>query len=215
MFRDLGVPVLDADQARRAPRARGCCAAAHSLLRHRVASLTRRAAPQAVHELYAVGGAAVGPVGAAFPGVGVEGAVSREALSSRVVGPANADALRRLEALVHPLVAAARARFLADAAAAGAPLVVLDVPLLYETGGEGACDAVAVVSTRDDALQRERVLARPGMSAAKLDGILARQLPDAEKRARATHVIDTACSREDTRRAVAALVAACRQRASE
>lgn len=114
--------------------------------------------------------------------------------------------MRALEALVHPLVEAARSRFLSDAAARGEPLVVLDVPLLYETGLDGQCDAVAVVSTRDTERQRARVLARPGMSAAKLDGILARQLPDEEKRRRAAFVLDTACSLEETREAVTRLV---------
>jgi dephospho-CoA kinase len=149
-------------------------------------------------------------VGAAFPGVVQGGAISREELSKRVVGPANEAAMRALETIVHPLVAASRTRFLAAAAEAGEPLVVLDVPLLYETGGDAACDAVAVVSTRDAAVQRARVLARPNMTAAKLDGILARQVPDADKCARATYVLDTACAPEETRRAVAELVARCR-----
>ena len=161
---------------------------------------------QTVHDLYAPSGAAVGPVGAAFPGVVINGSVSREELSKRVVGPANEAAMRALEAIVHPLVSASRAQFLASAAEAGERLVVLDVPLLYETGGDAACDAVAVVSTRDAALQRARVLARPQMTAAKLDGILARQLPDADKCARAAFVIDTACAAEQTRLAVEELV---------
>lgn len=111
-----------------------------------------------------------------------------------------------LESIVHPLVAACRAQFLTAAAGAREPLVVLDVPLLYETRGDEACDAVAVVSTRNPELQRARVLARPDMTSAKLDAILARQLPDAEKCARATFVIDTACSADETRQAVTALV---------
>ena len=138
------------------------------------------------------------------------GAVSRVELSKRVVGPENADAMRALEAIVHPLVAASRSQFLADAAEAGERLVVLDVPLLYESGVDAVCDAVAVVSTGDPAVQRARVLARPGMSQAKLEAILARQLPDAEKRARAAFVIDTACSPDETRRAVAAIAERCR-----
>lgn len=163
-----------------------------------------------MHDLYASGGVAVGPVEALFPGVVKDGAVCRAELSKRVVGPANADALRSLEALVHPLVAASRTHFLADAAEAGERLVVLDVPLLYESGVDAVCDAVAVVSTGDLTVQRTRVLARPDMSEAKLDAILARQLPDADKRARAAFVIDTACSPEETRRAVAAITARCR-----
>ena len=123
------------------------------------------------------------------------------------MGPGKEAALKRLEEIVHPLVASLRADFLGGAASRGDPLVVLDVPLLYETGVDAACDGVAVVSTYNEAVQRARVLARPGMTPAKLDGILARQLPDAEKRRRATFVIDTACGVEKTRDAVAALVA--------
>ena len=165
---------------------------------------------QTVHDLYAPGGAAVGPVEARFPGVTKDGAISRDELSKRVVGPANADAMHALEAIVHPLVAASRTQFLAGAAEAGERLVVLDVPLLYESGVDAVCDAVVVVSTGDPAVQRSRVLARPGMSEAKLDAILARQLPDAEKRARAAFVIDTASSLDETRRAVIAIAERCR-----
>ena len=147
------------------------------------------------------------PVSAAFPGVVVGGAVSREALAPHVVGAGKEGALKRLEEIVHPLVASLRTDFLDGAASRGEPLVVLDVPLLFETGVDAACDGVAVVSTCDEAVQRTRVLARPGMTPAKLDGILARQLPDAEKRRRATFVIDTACVAEKTREAVASLVA--------
>ena len=149
-------------------------------------------------------------VEARFPGVTMDGAICREELSKRVVGPANADAMRDLEAIVHPLVAAARSRFLAGAADAGEPLVVLDVPLLYESGVDAVCDAVAVVSTGDKLVQRSRVLARPGMTKAKLDAILARQLPDAEKRARAHFVIPTACTPDETKRAVAEIAERCR-----
>ena len=169
---------------------------------------------QTVHDLYAAGGAAVAPVEAKFPGVTKAGAVCREELSKRVVGPANADAMRALEAIVHPLVAASRSKFLAEAAAAGERLVVLDVPLLYESGVDAVCDAVAVVSTGDPAVQRSRVLARPGMTEAKLDAILARQLPDAEKRARAAFVIDTACTPSETRRAVTAIAERCREKSA-
>lgn len=115
-------------------------------------------------------------------------AISRPELSKRVVG--NPQALRLLESIVHPLVAAEKARWLAAQAAAGQRLVVLDIPLLYETGAEGGCDAVAVVSAPAEA-QRARALARPGMHEEKLAAMLARQVPDADKRRRADFVIDT------------------------
>ena len=142
-------------------------------------------ADAAVHALYAKGGAAVGPVGAAFPRVVRDGAVDRDAL--RRVVTAEAGALDRLNAIVHPLVAADRTAFLDRTNAA---LVVLDVPLLFETGLDAAVDRVAVVST-DAATQRARVLDRDGMTAAQLDAILARQMPDTDKRARADYIIDT------------------------
>jgi len=141
-----------------------------------------------VHALYAPGGAAVEPVGAAFPGVVRDGAVDRGLLGPRVLG--DPEALARLEAIVHPLLVGARREFLLQAEASGADLAVLDVPLLFETGGEAAFDAVVVVSAPAD-LQRERVLARPSMNEAKFEAILAKQLPDAEKRARADFVVDT------------------------
>jgi dephospho-CoA kinase len=139
-----------------------------------------------VHALYA--GRAAPLVEAAFPGTVVDGVVDRAALGARVVG--DAAALKRLEAIVHPLVREEEERFLCDAVAAGTPLVVLDVPLLYETGGEGRCDAVAVV-TAPAALQAERVLARPGMTAERFAGLLAKQVPDAEKRRRADFLVHT------------------------
>lgn len=142
----------------------------------------------AVHALYAVGGAAVEPVEAVFPGVVVDGAIDRARLSGHVVG--KPEALKRLEAIVHPLVGADRAGFFEKAAEAGADIVVLDVPLLYETGGDRKVDKVVVVSAPAD-LQLQRVLARPGMDEAKFEAILARQTPDAEKRDRADFVIDT------------------------
>ncbi|MGZ8407942.1 MAG: dephospho-CoA kinase, partial [Caulobacteraceae bacterium] len=141
-----------------------------------------------VHRLYSAGGAAVGPVEAAFPGVAVAGAVDRKRLTQAVGG--DPEALKRLEAIVHPLVGQARARFLSDAKAGGAPVAVLDIPLLFETGREGDVDAVAVVSA-PARVQRERVLARPEMSETKFAALHARQTPDAEKRARADFVIDT------------------------
>lgn len=149
-----------------------------------------------VHALYARGGAAVGPLEAAFPGVVVDGAVDRTLLSQRVVG--KPDALKKLEAIVHPLVGESRVGFFQDAVAKGADIVVLDIPLLFETGGEKRMDAVVVVSAPAD-LQRQRVLARPGMDEAKLDAILARQMADAEKRARAHFVIDTGQSLDHAR----------------
>jgi dephospho-CoA kinase len=141
-----------------------------------------------VHRAYAPGGAAVALLEAAFPGVTGPDGVDRAALSRCVLG--QPDELKRLEAIVHPLMAQARADFLARAEAAGARAVLFDIPLLFETGGDRAMDATVVVSAPAD-VQRARVLARPGMTAEKLDAILARQMPDADKRARATHVIDT------------------------
>lgn len=158
----------------------------------------------AVHQLYARGGRAVGLVESLFPGVTRDGAVDRARLSARVVGdPA---ALRRLEAAVHPLVAESRAGFLDRARAAGAEVVVLDIPLLLETGGEGQVDAV-VVASAPEPVQRARVLARPGMTEDKLDAILERQVPDAEKRARADFVIDTGGGLDAARDQVRALLA--------
>ena len=142
----------------------------------------------AVHALYASGGAAVGPVEAAFPGVVIDGAIDRARLSAAVVG--NPEALQILEAIVHPLVGAHRIGFFDEAEARGADIVVLDIPLLYETGGDKKVDKVVVVSAPAD-VQRQRVLARTGMAPAKFEAILARQTPDAEKRARADFVIDT------------------------
>ncbi|KAA2237862.1 dephospho-CoA kinase [Salinarimonas soli] len=143
-------------------------------------------ADAAVHALYR--GEAAPLVEAAFPGTVRDGAVDRRALGARVLG--DEAAIRRLEAIVHPLVRAAEAAFLARAAAARAPLAVLDVPLLLETGGERRCDAVVVV-TADAAIQRARVLARPGMSEEAFAAILGRQMPDAEKRKKAHFLVDT------------------------
>lgn len=145
-------------------------------------------ADAAVAELYLKGGAAVGPLEAAFPGVTKDGAVDREALRQRVLG--DDAAMARLNSVVHPLLGKDRAEFYRLAEAAGADMVVLDIPLLFETGGERNMDAVVVVSAPAD-LQRTRVLAREGMTPERLDAILSRQLPDAEKRARADFVVDT------------------------
>lgn len=161
-------------------------------------------ADAAVHALYARGGAAVPLLEAAFPGVTRDGAVDRTALSAEVVG--KPEALARLEAIVHPLVGHGRAGFFEAATAAGADVVVLDIPLLFETGGERNVDAVVVVSA-PAAVQRERVLARPGMTPEKLDAILARQTPDADKRARADFVVDTGQGLDAARARVAEVLA--------
>ena len=155
-----------------------------------------------VHRLQGRGGALLPAIEAAFPGTtGAEG-VDREALGRAVFG--DDAALARLEAIVHPAVAAAREAFLA--AHADAPLVVLDIPLLFERSGWREVDRIAVASAPAE-VQRARVLARPGMTAEKFEAILARQLPDAEKRARADHVIPTGGSIEATRAAVRDLIA--------
>jgi dephospho-CoA kinase len=154
-----------------------------------------------VHALEAPGGAALGPIAAAFPGAVVNGVLDRTALGTAVF--ASSERLQVLEAIVHPLVAAARARFLMRTRTR--PLVVLDIPLLFERGGAADCDLIAVVSAPAD-VQRARVLARPGMTLTTLDNILARQVPDADKRARADVVIPTGVSLITTRRAVAKLV---------
>lgn len=143
-------------------------------------------ADAAVHALYEAGGAAVTPIGEAFPGSIKDGRVDRSALVARVVG--DTAALARLEAIVHPLVGAMQRDFIASAA--GAELVVLDIPLLLETGAEARMDAVVVVTAPEE-IQRQRVMAREGMTEEKLALILARQMPDAEKRARAHYVVDT------------------------
>lgn len=143
-------------------------------------------ADAAVHALYR--GRAVAPIAAAFPGVVVAGAVDRAMLSAAVVG--QPDRLRALEALIHPLVREEEIAFVERCRAAGEDIAVLDIPLLLETGGESRCDAVVVITAPAE-VQRARVLARPEMTAAKLDAILARQMPDAEKRRRAHFLVDT------------------------
>jgi dephospho-CoA kinase len=151
-------------------------------------------ADAAVHQLYE--GEAAPAIEAAFPGTTVNGKVDRPKLSARVVhDPA---AIKQLEQIVHPMLGASRQKFFADAEAAGAPVVVLDIPLLFETGGEKRVDAVVVVSTSPE-LQRERVLARGTMDEAKLDAIIAKQTPDAEKRKRADFVVDTSHGLEPVR----------------
>lgn len=170
LFRELGVPVHDADVA--------------------------------VHDIYAAEG--VAPVEAAFPGVSRDGRIDRNLLSARVLG--DGEAMRRLEKIVHPLVRAREAAFLAEAAQEGARLVVLDIPLLFETGAEERTDAILVV-TAPESVQRERVLSRPGMTEEKFGAILRRQMPDAEKRRRADYLLDTGPGLDHARAEVAALVA--------
>lgn len=143
-------------------------------------------ADAAVHQLYA--GEAAAPVEQAFPGVSHHGVVDRAELARRVLN--NADALKKLETIVHPLVRAQEAAFLQEARGQNASLVVLDVPLLFETGQAHRCDAIAVVTAPAD-VQRARVLARPGMTEEKFQAILAKQMPDEEKRRRADFIIDT------------------------
>ena len=151
-------------------------------------------ADDAVRDFYAGDGAKA--VEAAFPGVMVSGQVDRERLGSRVLG--DAEALKRLEGLVHPAVGQARVHFVERAAAAGRRLVIVDVPLLFETGGEASVDLVIVVSA-PESIQRARVLARGGMTETKLQAILSRQMSDAEKRRRAHFIIDTRGQLELTR----------------
>lgn len=169
-FRELAVPVWDADAA--------------------------------VHALYARGGAAVAPLAALHPAACVNDAIDRSVLKSWIA--ADPGALAQIEQVVHPLVAAARAQFLSDRR--NSPLVVLDIPLLFESGNAGLCDATLVVSAPPEQ-QRARVLARPGMDVATFEMILAKQMPDAEKRKLATYVIETRTP-EQTRAEVTALVAA-------
>jgi dephospho-CoA kinase len=139
-----------------------------------------------VHILYE--GEAAAAIEAAFPGTTVAGKVDRNKLSARVVhDPA---AMKRLEEIVHPMLGASRQKFLHDAEQSGAPVAVVDVPLLFETGGENRVDAVVVVTTTPE-VQRQRILERANMTDEKLDAILARQMPDAEKRKRAHFVVDT------------------------
>jgi dephospho-CoA kinase len=164
-------------------------------------------ADAAVHDLYDAGGAAVEPVGAAFPGVVKAGRVDREALRNAVLG--KPDELKRLNAIVHPLVGRDRIGFFATAEAQGADMVVLDIPLLFETGGHANVDAVVVASAPAE-MQRERVLARDGMTPDRLDAILAQQLADAEKRARAHFVVDTSRGLEPAREQVADIIAVMR-----
>jgi dephospho-CoA kinase len=154
-----------------------------------------------VHRLYE--GEAVAAIEAAFPGTTAGGKVDRNKLAARVLG--DAAALQRLEAIVHPLVQEAERRLLAEAAANGEKIAVLDIPLLFETGGDRRVDAVVVVSAPPD-VQRARVLERPGMTIEKLESILSKQMPDAEKRQRADFVVDSSQGFESARAQVRAIL---------
>ncbi|MBO0906323.1 dephospho-CoA kinase [Jiella sonneratiae] len=165
------------------------------------AGLPVHSADEAVHRLYR--GAAAPLVEAAFPGTVVDGVVDRALLAGSVLG--DVAALKRLEAIVHPLVGEAERGFLDAARVSGARAAILDIPLLYETGAEARCDRVVVVSAPPE-VQRRRVMERPGMSEAKLEAILRKQMPDAEKRARADFVIDTSRGIEAARAEVARIV---------
>ncbi len=168
-------------------------------------------ADEIVHRLYERGGAAVDALEAAFPGTVREGRVDRETLAAHLAG--DEAGFRRLEAIVHPLVREAERDFLEAAAKRGDDLVVLDIPLLFETGGEKRMDAVVVVSAPPD-VQRERVLSRTGMTLEKLEAIHARQIPDVDKREKADFVIETDKGLEHAFAAVQRIVAQLRERAA-
>jgi dephospho-CoA kinase len=151
-------------------------------------------ADAAVHKIYE--GEAAAAIEAAFPGTTADGRVDRNKLSAKVVhDPA---AMKRLEQIVHPMLGASRQKFLHDAEQSGAPVAVVDIPLLFETGGEKRVDAVVVVTTTPE-IQRQRILERDNMTGEKLEAILARQLPDAEKRKRADFVVDTSHGHDPVR----------------
>src|SRR5205814_8356008 len=158
-------------------------------------------ADAAVHRLYE--GEAVAAIEAAFPGTTGDGTLDRRRLGARVLG--DAGALKRLEAIVHPLVRKAEQQLLEEARARGEPVAVLDIPLLFETGADRRVDAVVVVSAPPE-VQRARVLERPGMTLDKLESILAKQMPDAEKRRRADFVVDTSRGVEAARAQVRAIL---------
>jgi len=161
-----------------------------------------------VHRLMGKGGAALSAIEAAFPGTVSAGSVDRGRLGGIVFG--DAAALRKLEGILHPLVAESRNRFLAVAQRTGQRVVVLDVPLLFETGGDALCDAVVLVSA-PAFIQRQRVLQRPGMTVEKLDAILAQQMPDREKRRRADFIVPTGLGRVENFRAVRTILGEVRQ----
>lgn len=177
MFRELGVPVYDADAA--------------------------------VHKLYDRGGKAVEPIRAAFPSAVIDDAVDRKALSRCVLGLP--DEMKKLEAIVHPLVGEAQIEFLKENMSQGHEMAVLDIPLLYETGGETRVDVVVVVSAPYD-IQKTRVLARPDMDEAKFAAIHAKQIPDAEKRERADFIVESDKGLDHAREQVSAIVDALKGR---
>lgn len=156
----------------------------------------------AVHRLY--DGEAVGAIETAFPGTTANGQVDRQKLGAVVVN--DSVALKRLEGIVHPLVRQSEAKFLEEARARGEKVVLLDIPLLYETGGEKRVDAVVVVTAPAE-MQRKRVLTRPGMTPKKLDALLAKQMPDAEKRRRADFIVDSGGGLESAREQVRNILA--------
>lgn len=158
-------------------------------------------ADAAVHRLYA--GEAAAPIEAAFPGTTVAGVVDREKLARRVLG--DAEALKRLESIVHPLVRREEERFLSAAAAAGAAVAVLDIPLLFETGGDRRCDAIVVVSAPEE-VRHARAMQREGMTEEKFQAIIAKQMPDSEKRRRADFVVDTSQGFDSARAQVRAIL---------
>lgn len=165
-----------------------------------------------VHRLYEAGGAAVGPVGETFPLALVQGRIDREVLSRCVVG--KPEAIARLEAIVHPLVGQAQRSLLQGFASSGTRMVVLDIPLLFETKGENRVDVVVVVSA-PGAVQRERVLKRPGMSAEKFEVIVNKQMPDVDKRARADFVVDTSQGYAQAEAQVMAIIEALKDRVGQ
>jgi len=158
---------------------------------------------EAVHRLYA--GPAMPLVEAAFPGVTIDGKIDRTVLGAKVLG--NPTAMKTLEGIIHPLVRADANEFLARHRRAGAPMAILDIPLLFETGGRDRVDKVVVVTAPAE-IQRQRVLARPGMTVEKFESILARQVPDGEKRRLADFVVDTGQGMDAARHAVHQIVAA-------
>ncbi len=166
-------------------------------------------ADRAVHRLLARGGAVVAAVEAAFPGVVANGAVDRERLAGQVFE--DRAAMKRLEGILHPAVRRATRTFLGRQVRAGRRLVVLDIPLLFETGSEASCDAVAVV-TAPPFVQRDRVMGRRGMTAVRFQAILAKQMPDREKRRRADFVVKTGLSKAETLRQLRAIVTLLRRR---
>lgn len=165
-------------------------------------------ADAAVHEIYEVGGSAVEPVGELFPGVVKDGRIDRAALREQVIN--HPEALKRLEQTVHPLVGESQMKFRQSALASGSDIAVLDIPLLFETGGDARVDHVVVVTAHPDE-QRKRVLGRPGMTEDTFKVILGKQMPDAEKRARADFIINTRLDIKYARDQVLALIAVLRR----